>query len=259
MKRLAFAAALSVCAASSVLAADFPPYAAPPPPGPAPYYVPPPVVPPYSWGGFYVGGNLGAGWSGVGTFSDSAGSAFSSTTSSTFVGGGQFGLNYEFYSGVVIGAEVMFDWAPNTQNTLNISNPVPAPLGSSATATINSRWLTTVTGELGYAWDRVLVYGKAGGAWVGADTPNLTTPGGVVFPVSGNSSNSGWTAGIGLAWAFAGPWSVRAEYDFVGLSNQTFTVAPGPAPFGGDTINSNNRNIQLLTVGLNYKFGGWWW
>jgi opacity protein-like surface antigen len=30
MKRLAFAAVLSVCAASSALAADFPPYAAPP-------------------------------------------------------------------------------------------------------------------------------------------------------------------------------------------------------------------------------------
>jgi outer membrane immunogenic protein len=159
----------------------------------------------------------------------------------------------------VIGAEVMFDWAPNTQNTLTISNPVPAPLGSSATAAINSRWLTTVTGKLGYAWDRLLVYGKAGGAWVGADTPSLTTPGGVVFPVSGNSSNSGWTAGIGIEWAFAGPWSARAEYDFIGLSNQTFTVGPGPAPFGGDTINTNNRNIQLLTVGLNYKFGGWWW
>ena len=82
----------------------------------------------------------------------------------------------------MIGAEVMFDWAPNTQNTLTIGNPVPAPLGSSATATINSRWLTTVTGKLGYAWDRLLVYGKAGGAWVGADTPSLTTPGGVVFP-----------------------------------------------------------------------------
>jgi outer membrane immunogenic protein len=255
MKRFAFAAALSVCTASSALAADFPPYAAPPPRGPAPYYIPPPVAPPYSWGGFYVGGNLGAGWSGVGTFSDSAGSTFSSTTSSTFVGGGQFGLNYEFYSGVVIGAEVMFDWAPNTQNTLTISNP-----GSSATATINSRWLTTVTGKLGYAWDRVLVYGKGGGAWVGADTPSLTTPGGLLFPISGNSSNSGWTAGIGIEWAFAGPWSARAEYDFIGLINQTYTVGPGPAPFGGDTINTTNRNIQLLTVGLNYKFGGWrWW
>jgi hypothetical protein len=43
------------------------------------------------------------------------------------------------------------------------------------------------------------------------------------------------------------------------LNNQTFTVGPGPAPFGGDTINSNSRSIQLLTVGLNYKFGGWWW
>jgi opacity protein-like surface antigen len=59
-------------------------------------------------------------------------------------------------------------------------------------------------------------------------------------------------------WAFAGPWSARAEYDFIGLSNQAFTAGPGPAPFGGDTINTNNRNIQLLTVGLNYKFGRWW-
>jgi outer membrane immunogenic protein len=152
MKRLAFAAALSVGAASSALAAELPPAVAPPP-YVAPAYIPPPVVPLYSWNGFYVGGNLGAGWSGGGTISGSAGSTFF-TTSTTFVGGDQVGLNYEFFSGVVIGAEVMFDWAPNTQNTLTISNPVPAPLGSSATATINSRWLTTVTGRLGYAWDR---------------------------------------------------------------------------------------------------------
>ena len=113
MKLVAFVVALSIGAASSALAADFPPYAASPQIAPA--YIGRPVVPPYSWGGFYAGGNLGAGWSGVGTFSDSAGSTFSSTTSSTFVGGVQFGLNYEFYNGIVIGAEVMFDWAPNTQ------------------------------------------------------------------------------------------------------------------------------------------------
>ena len=197
MKRFAFAAALSVCTGSSALAADFPPYAAPPPRGPAPYYIPPPVAPPYSWGDSMCRRQsrcwLEWRWH---FFRFSRWSTFSSTTSSTFVGGGQFGLNYEFYSGVVIGAEVMFDWAPNTQNTLTISNP-----GSSATATINSRWLTTVTGKLGYAWDRVLVYGKGGGAWVGADTPSLTTPGGLLFPISGNSSNSGWTAGIGIEWA----------------------------------------------------------
>jgi len=34
-------------------------------------------------------------------------------------------------------------------------------------------------------------------------------------------------ARIGIAWAFAGPWSARAEYDFIGLTNRTFTVT-GP-------------------------------
>jgi len=58
--------------------------------------------------------------------------------------------------------------------------------------------------------------------------------GGTVFPVSDNSSSSGGMARIGIAWAFAGPWSARAEYDFIGLptdfiglTNRTFTVT-GP-------------------------------
>ena len=73
----------------------------------------------------------------------------------------------------------MFDWLPNTTNTFNAIEGPRA--GSSwyptASATLNSRWLTTATGKLGYAWDRVLLYGKAGGAWVGANNPNLTVNG----------------------------------------------------------------------------------
>jgi hypothetical protein len=56
--------------------------------------------------------------------------------------------------------------------------------------------------------------------------------------------------------------SARAEYDFIGLQNQSFTVAGMPAPggFGGDTINVNNRNINMVTGGVNYEFGPWpWW
>ena len=71
---------------------------------------------------------------------------------------------------------------------------------------------------------------------------------------SSTTNNFGWTAGVGIEWAFAGPWSARVEYDFVGLQNRSITVAPG-GPFAGDTINFNNRNISLLTVGLNYRFG----
>ena len=34
--------------------------------------------------------------------------------------------------------------------------------------------------------------------------------------------------------------------------------APAPGSFAGDVISINNRNIQMVTAGLNYKFGGWW-
>jgi outer membrane immunogenic protein len=132
------------------------------------------------------------------------------------------------------------------------------PSGNTATATFNSRWLTTATGKLGYAWDRVLVYGKGGGAWVGADNPNLTVNGLGTTLTSSTTTNFGWTAGVGVEWAFAGNWSARIEYDFIGLQNQSITVASGNA-FVGDTININNRNISLITAGVNYKFGGWWY
>jgi opacity protein-like surface antigen len=71
------------------------------------------------------------------------------------------------------------------------------------------------------------------------------------------AADSCGTAGFGLEWAFWNNWSLRAEYDYVGLSNQTFTVAPGPTIYGGDVITFNNRSISIMTMALNYKFGGW--
>jgi outer membrane immunogenic protein len=80
----------------------------------------------------------------------------------------------------VIGAEADFDWLANTNNTSNtvaLVNPPGVPTGSTISVTANNRWLTTVTGRLGYAWDRVLVYGKGGGAWVGSSDPTVTIDG----------------------------------------------------------------------------------
>jgi outer membrane immunogenic protein len=255
MKRLLIASAAALAAGGQALAADLPPPVAPPPRAPAMYIS---VAPPYNWSGFYIGGNLGAGWNSGGSVSDTFGSTFSGSGQTTkFIGGGQVGVNYEFWGGVVVGAEAMFDWLPNTTNTWTATAGPTAPVpGTLASATFTNRWLTTA-GKLGYAWDRVLVYGKAGGAWVGANNPNLTV-GGLGQTLSSTTTNNfGWTAGIGVEWAFAGNWSARAEYDYIGLQNQSITVAPGGA-FGGDTININNRAISLFTAGLNYKFSGWW-
>jgi outer membrane immunogenic protein len=243
---------LCLAPASAAFAADLPAAAPIPPPAYAP--------PPYNWTGFYIGGNLGAGWSGISNanFSDTLGSSFTGPTNTQFVGGAQGGVNYQFWGGVVIGAEAMFDWF-----TVSHNNPVTATDPTNTVAAnigpIDARWLTTVTGKLGYAWDRVLLYGKAGGAWVATTSPSISIAGGGPASFSGvnNTTTSTWTVGFGLEWAFSGNWSARAEYDYIALPNQSLTVAPGTPTFGGDVISFNNRNLSIFTAAINYKFGGW--
>jgi outer membrane immunogenic protein len=103
-------------------------------------------------------------------------------------------------------------------------------------------------------WDHFLLYGKGGGAWVGSNNltlTNLTTGGSASL---GNSNtNTGWTAGAGVEWMFAPNWTARVEYDYVGLSSKSFTV-PVTFPEAGDVISTNNRNIQMVTFGVNYLF-----
>ena len=98
------------------------------------------------------------------------------------------------------------------------------------------------------AWNGVLLYGKAGGGWVdnSATVTNLTTG----ASISASNRNSGWLVGAGVEWALAGNWSAKLEYDFLHLDSLTF----GPGPFLGDTF-TTNREIQMLKVGLNYRFG----
>ena len=124
--------------ATSAFAADLPA----PAPIPPPAYLPPV----YNWTGFYIGGNIGAGWSGLSdtntNFSDTLGSTFSAATNVQFLGGGQVGVNYEFANGIVIGAEAMFDWLANSQNaTVTATDPSGAFAANIGTS--NARWLTT--------------------------------------------------------------------------------------------------------------------
>ena len=118
MKRIALGViAFSTMAGSAALAADLPP-PAPMPRAPA-VYVPAPI-PVYNWTGFYIGGNLGVGWQ-QGNLGDGFGNTFPTDNSIKGLGGGQVGVNYEFANGVVVGAEAMFDWRFNNNNTSTIT------------------------------------------------------------------------------------------------------------------------------------------
>ena len=167
----------------------------------------------------------------------------------TFVGGGQVGANYQFNS-FVVGVEGDFDWFANNNNAAAVTAH-----GTTVQASNNGRWLTTLTGRLGYAFDHVLFYGKGGAAWVGSNNFTVTNAAtGSSGSFSNNNTNTGWTAGAGVEWAFTNNWSARVEYDFVGLQNTSFTVPAAFPVVGGDVFTTHNRNIQMATVGINYRF-----
>jgi len=221
---------------------------------------PPPMpIPVFSWTGFYVGGNIGGAWA-HNNWTDSVfGTSFNNGNNGRFIGGGQIGGNYQIGS-FVIGGEWDFDWAGNNNNN---GVTVVLPGATLAVNNGNNRWVTTVAARFGWAIDHWLLYGKVGGGWVGNNNftvTNLTTGASLTcgsFGISSCGGNTGgWLVGAGFEYAFTNNWTVKLEYDYLGLGNRTIVIPAGaPAPFvAGDTFTSNNRNVQMVKVGVNYLF-----
>jgi outer membrane immunogenic protein len=238
-----------VCAAALALGASCPAFAAD-----LPVKAPPvPVMAPvFSWTGFYIGGNVGGAWQ-QGNVSDTLlGVTFTnSNNNGVFIGGGQVGFNYQI-SNFVWGIEFDADWAANNNNNgVGVITPVGLIQVSS-----NNRWVSTAAARFGVAFDRVLLYGKAGGGWVGANNFTITnlTTGVQLTGLNNNNTTTGWLLGAGVEWAFAQNWTVKIEYDYLGLNSRSIVV-PFNSPFlAGDVFTTGNRNVQMAKVGFNYLF-----
>ena len=228
----------------SAFAADLPPS-----PQRAPAVYVPAVVPVYNWTGFYIGGNVGAAWT-QGNVSDSLGNSWSNSQQAVFTGGGQVGANYQV-NWAVFGVEADFDWLANNHNS---SNAVVTAIGPLQFST-NDRWITTLAARFGVAADNWLFYAKGGGGWVGVNNPTITNVNtGGSISVSNSNSQTGWLAGGGVEWGFAPNWTARLEYDFLGLNSSSTTVPVTSPVIPGDVVTVNNRDVQTVTVGINYLF-----
>jgi outer membrane immunogenic protein len=220
----------------------------------APAVVPPPV---FSWTGFYVGGNIGYAWANNNWTDSLFQTSFNNPNNNVFIGGGQIGGNYQI-GNFVIGGEWDFDWASNHSNNFSNGNGAFIPaLGNIYTVDSNIRWITTVAARFGWAVDHLLLYGKAGGGWVGADNWTLTnaTTGAVLGCGSCSNTIGGWLVGAGFEYAFTNNWTVKVEYDYLGLGSRTVNVpATAPDPIAGDTFTSSTPSIQMVKVGVNYLF-----
>ena len=215
----------------------------------------PPPVPVLNWTGFYIGVNLGGAWAQNNWTDTVLLTNFNNSHNTAFLAGGQIGANYQI-GNFVIGGEWDADWA-----STHTGNGVVIPNVGTIAITDNNRWISTLAARFGYAFDNLLFYGKAGGGWVGnnglsvtnfATSVNLGCTTLTGFSNCNNNTTGGWLVGAGLEWAFAPHWSLKFEYDYLGLGNRTFTV-PLTAPLlPGDTFTSTNRNVQMVKIGVNY-------
>jgi opacity protein-like surface antigen len=218
--------------------------------GSAHAYTAPPA--PVTWTGYYVGGNLGAGF-GRSTWSDPLGPA--SIGDQNQVGGalagGQVGANYQ--SGMMVyGLEAAGSWAELTgTSTCFAGNPNGVIAGQDCTTRVGA--LATLTGRIGLAANRTLYYAKAGPAW-GHSTFGLNFGSAAPGQVATVESNRwGWTLGGGIEHALTREWSIVGEYKYVDLGSTTVSFANVPASIAQAASPSINQHYQMLTLGVNYK------
>lgn len=205
-----------------------------------------PPAPAYSWTGCYLGVHAGGGAMNA-TFVDEWGGGG--------VAGGQIGCNYQIEH-LVVGIEGEGYWSGLKSTFTDIFPPEL----STESESVRNKWDFDVALRAGFAWDRTLVYGKAGVAWGRFAFNSAFTESGGFGNETGSATLPGLLLGIGGEYAFASApnWSVKLEYNFIDYFARavpfnelsTFTQA---TPFV-ETF-STSATKQIVKVGLNYKFG----
>jgi outer membrane immunogenic protein len=241
---------------------------------------PPPLV--YNWTGCYLGGYVGGATpnrsvsatdpqSTGGTF---AAGTFYNTPNATAANGGAFG--YDLGSSVIGGGTLGCNWqgpgspwvvgvegeAGYMRLTGSVVDPYSVAFGGDTVASTRiGDWYGAITGRVGYAWDRVLVYGKGGVGFADVkasviDACNTGACGGGLVNTSYSNTRAFWVAGAGIEWAFNNSWSVKGEYLYLGIDGSYSVCGPGASGAAGSTFCSSQSTdgVHTAKLGLNYHF-----
>jgi outer membrane immunogenic protein len=232
-----------------------------PSPASAPAYTKAPVPAPYSWTGFYAGGNVGYGWGNSnnnlavlessGFFGGPPFPLFNGTDTGKFdggVGGAQAGYNWQIRN-YLLGLET--DIQASGQRGGNAFNGAIGPgngpfllsQGSNPVAVTDTGklgWFGTVRGRLGVTSDRWLFYVTGGLAYGEVSESGNAQPANPFSSVANapflwnqSSTKVGWTIGAGVENAISGNWSWKVEYLYVDLGNFSSNVSGGVGTTSG--------------------------
>ena len=204
---------------------------------------PPPAAAAYNWTGCYVGANGGGLWSRNNwSLPDMGGLPVSSHDINSWLAGAQVGCNYEFNGGWVIGLQGDYDWADGTGGGPHATAPATTDQSHISN-------LASVTGRVGYSWDRFLGYVKGGGAWERNNYLQFTTATGATFATN-STTRDGWTVGVGGEYAFTQNLSGFLEYDYYDFGNANLTFATVLGTFPHISIRETQ---SVVKAGLNWK------
>jgi outer membrane immunogenic protein len=232
----------------------------------------------FNWNGWYGGANAGYSWGrsaidyaidptfvfGSPAFQN-GGRLSSSLSPKSFIGGGQFGFNYQ--TGVwVLGFETDIAWRDRTESV----NIVPDPsTGDTVTFSDSQKWVGTVRGRIGLTpttmsnWLFYATGGLANGHFEHSVTQFCNIGCGITRSFSDSVTKVGWTLGGGVEVALTQNWSLGAEYLYMDFGTDTLSapaagvglIIPATATFTA-TRASFHDTSQVARLKLNYKFGG---
>jgi outer membrane immunogenic protein len=220
---------------------------------------PPMMVAMYDWSGFYIGINGGGGWShkcwdrvnDFGTIIPAAAEGCHDATGGTF--GGQIGYRWQS-AAFVFGLEAQGNWADfHGDNVSLFFLPNEVVRNHSK---IDAFGL--FTGQVGYAWNNVLLYVKGGAAvtndkYTGILIEDINT---AVY--SGSETRWGGVVGVGLEYGFTPNWSFGVEYDHMFMGSRDVSLF-GTGAFGFTglaAIEHIHQDVDVITARINYRFGG---
>ncbi|HEY6632985.1 MAG TPA: outer membrane protein [Rhizobiaceae bacterium] len=171
---------------------------------------------PHSWSGIYLGIQGGGAWAraddGADRFNLNGGAI-----------GAYIGANWQV-DAFVLGIEGDVAYTSNDRSVFGFE--------------LGTRWQGALRGRLGYAVDRVLIYGAAGLAlsevWIDA------------APVLDKTETfTGWTVGGGVEYAFADDWAARVDYRYSDY---------GASDFGWSDTSGFEVTEHALRIGVGYSF-----
>ena len=186
------------------------------------------------------------------------------TGGSSLIAGVQGGYNWQFAPNWVLGVEGDFSWTGIDGS--QTYNPIPpGPTGgfttppSFVTMSRDVKWLASVRGRLGYAWDRALIFATGGVAWSHTDYLGIDSRGGggTVDTASLSSTKGGWVVGGGLEYGLIPNWTLRGEYLYYSTPGVSAIAVQNPvcAPPGcREEYNWDRTKVHVARLAINYRF-----